>query len=1111
MRLSCKKEGRFCIMSKANADIIIDKIDGYIRRYYQLKIAKGALLLFIYALGAFLLFTLLEHFYQFDVIGRTVLFFSFLISFLAIAYFFIISHIIALLKPSSRLSYRDAAIHIGAHFEQVNDKLLNMLQLRQQALEQENPLILASIAQKVEAFGSIKFSSAIDFSTLRTYFKYLSLPALTLVIVLFLSPKVITESSSRIINFTQAYQKQAPFEFNIINKELKALQYESFELEVKVEGSVLPGEVNLIMDGQTFRLDKQSKQVYKYIFPKVNKAFSFQLEALDYQSQAYWIKVVPKALVESFSVNITYPDYLSMENTRLDNLGNFTVPSGTKIDWEVNTKNVSKLRFKLNDTTLFASAAGDNMFTQKLLLTKSLSYSMIESNRDYVNSNPAMYFIKVIKDQYPTIKVNTFRDSLNSSLLYFTGDISDDYGFKDLVFYYKAAESDRFVAEALTINKDLSAEQFHYLFDFKAKGFNLGSSIDYFFTVRDNDQLNGFKSTKTPTYIYRLKSRNEIIEDYKTVSSSLKSNMQKRIEEANALHEQIRALKDKIISKKEMDWADKKEFEEIKKKQAALRKELEALLKEKAFVKQQQKSIGEENDQLRQKQELLEQMLQNLMNDEVDEMMQKIESMMEKLNKEDLIKEMDKLSNSNENVSDDLEKLKELYKKLEFEYQFQEAIDHLKQLAQKQKEIAQNKRLDKDSLFNAQSKINEEFKNFKDKMDALEKLDNSMDKPQGFEKDQQAQEEISKTQSDVQSNLSKGDKSKAKAAQKKSAEQMDNLAQKMQAQMQQIQQAQMAIDYEILRQILDNVLTLSFDQEELLNAARLMNRNSPHYRSTLLEQYKIKDNLQIVEDSLRSISKRVFQIKGFINEELLQLNTSIDYALNAFEQLKFNRALTNQQYAITSLNNIALMLNESLNDMQAQMNSMQSGSKSCNKPGKAGGNKSQSDIEKLRKMNEALGQKMKGIKESEGKGKMGSKGIAQLAKEQAQVRQMLQQLNEQYNKDGLNKLGNLEEILKKMEQNEKDIVNKKLSEQLYRRQQLIETRLLKAQSALRQQDKSPDRVANEAVEFKTSLPPAYLEYKKNKEKQVELLRSIPPKFRPFYKKIVNDYFKSISN
>ena len=67
-------------MSKANADIIIDKIDGYIRRYYQLKIAKGALLLFIYALGAFLLFTLLEHFYQFDVIGRTVLFFSFLIS-----------------------------------------------------------------------------------------------------------------------------------------------------------------------------------------------------------------------------------------------------------------------------------------------------------------------------------------------------------------------------------------------------------------------------------------------------------------------------------------------------------------------------------------------------------------------------------------------------------------------------------------------------------------------------------------------------------------------------------------------------------------------------------------------------------------------------------------------------------------------------------------------------------------------------------------------------------------------------------------------------------------------------------------------------------------------
>jgi hypothetical protein len=134
-----------------------------------------------------------------------------------------------------------------------------------------------------------------------------------------------------------------------------------------------------------------------------------------------------------------------------------------------------------------------------------------------------------------------------------------------------------------------------------------------------------------------------------------------------------------------------------------------------------------------------------------------------------------------------------------------------------------------------------------------------------------------------------------------------------------------------------------------------------------------------------------------------------------------------------------------------------------------------------------------------------------MAKEQAQIRQLLQEINEAHNKDGSKKLGDLEDILKKMEQNEKDIVNKKLSEELYERQRNIETRLIKATDALKEQDKNDEREAESVSEYETSEPPTYIEYIKKKEKQVELLRSIPPKFSPFYKKLVNDYFKAISN
>ena len=68
-----------------------------------------------------------------------------------------------------------------------------------------------------------------------------------------------------------------------------------------------------------------------------------------------------------------------------------------------------------------------------------------------------------------------------------------------------------------------------------------------------------------------------------------------------------------------------------------------------------------------------------------------------------------------------------------------------------------------------------------------------------------------------------------------------------------------------------------------------------------------------------------------------------------------------------------------------------------------------------------------------------------------------------------------------LKQNEKDIVNKKLSEELYQRQRNIETRLIKATDALKEQDKNDEREAESVSEYKTSEPPTYIEYIKKKE------------------------------
>lgn len=41
---------------------------------------------------------------------------------------------------------------------------------------------------------------------------------------------------------------------------------------------------------------------------------------------------------------------------------------------------------------------------------------------------------------------------------------------------------------------------------------------------------------------------------------------------------------------------------------------------------------------------------------------------------------------------------------------------------------------------------------------------------------------------------------------------------------------------------------------------------------------------------------------------------------------------------------------------------------------------------------------------------------------------------------------------------------------------------------------------------KYSNPDALLQYKKEKEKQVEMLKTVPPSLNPFFRVKVNDYF-----
>jgi len=321
-------------------------------------------------------------------------------------------------------------------------------------------------------------------------------------------------------------------------------------------------------------------------------------------------------------------------------------------------------------------------------------------------------------------------------------------------------------------------------------------------------------------------------------------------------------------------------------------------------------------------------------------------------------------------------------------------------------------------------------------------------------------------------------------------------------------------DMETLRKILENLVTLSFDQEYLMEHVNNTPRNSPEFVKIVQEQNKLSDNSKIIEDSLFALSKRVIQIQATINKEIASINRNMQKATKELENREVNKATERQQFVMTATNNLALLLSEILEQMQKDLErppSQCNKPKNCNKPNPNCKKPSMSELKKAQKKLNKKMKKGKNGKKGKGKkkGEKQSKELMELAKQQEQIRNQLMELREEIGDSG--DKGKIDKILEGMEETERDIINNRITQETINRQAEILSRLLEAENADREQEEDNKRKAKEWEFEPDNTTKEYLEYKKQKKAQEELLKTTPVQLTPFYKKKVNNYFNTIIN
>lgn len=1127
---------------------LLQKLDEFIRKYYKNQLLRGL----IYSTGLVLLFfisvTVLEYFAHFNSGVRTALFYSFIAASVFILVKYIAIPLSKLYKFGKIISHEEASAIIGKHFSNVQDKLLNVLQLQRLSgtgSAEQNLLLEAGIDQKIRELKPVPFTSAVDFSENKRYVKYALVPVLLITVILFSAPSIITDGTKRLVKHSEYFEKEAPFQFVITNSDLKTVAQQDYELKVKLTGDEIPDNVFVEIDGNEFKLDKENIVNFKYLFKNVQKNTLFQLAADGFKSKEYELVALPNPILLNFDIALAYPKYLNKKDEVLKNTGDLAVPAGTKITWNFNTQNTRMLRLNFNDTSFSVPPSAENAFNYSTKLYRDKTYSVTTSNQFLKSKDSVTYSINVIPDAYPQITVDEQKDSTSTKKMRFRGEVKDDYGFSKLTFNYRfivnndSAITDNYKkittnSKALTVTTTRTQDIFYHYWDLNELGINAGDQIEYYFEIFDNDGVTGSKSSRTMKMIFKAPTLAELADNTEKNNDKIKENLEESISQAKDVQKALSELQRKVAEKKELTWEEKKKLEELLNKQKQLQKKVDNIKNQNQQNNEQKNEYTPPNEEMLEKQRQLEELFDKVMTPEMKEKYNELQKLLEKMDKDKVQEALEKMKLDNKDLMKELDRNLEIFKQMEFEQKLQDNIDKLNDLAKKQDDLAkqsEDKKADAKEQKAKQDDLNKKFDELKKDMKELEKKNSELEEPKNMENTDQKQEDIKKDMEQSSDQLENNEKKNASKSQKSAAKKMEQMSQQMQKMQQQEQQEQAEEDINKLRDLLENIIHLSFGQEALMGELGKAKTNDPDFYKLNQKQKKLQDDSKMIEDSLLALAKRVPQIKVAVLRETSAINMNMEKAVDEIKESQTpsfdgrnhkQEAASRQQFAMTSINNLALMLNEALSAMQAdaKKKSDKPGSGSCNKPGGTGKKPSMANT---RQMQEALNKQIQKLKEGmekngnkpgnkPGSGNMGgmSQELAKLAAQQEAIRKELGKMADQLNKDGKGG-GNLGKLADKMEETETDLVNKMLSNETMKRQQEILTRLLESEKAEKEREMDEKRQSNEAKSENLSNPNDFLEYKRLKQKETELLKTVPPSLNPFYKTKVNDYFNNFED
>ena len=1013
---------------------------------------------------------------------------------------------------------------IASRYPMLEDRLVNLLDLAEgRASVAPDPLVDGAVRMLHDQVQQVPLERAASFARVRRMGRMASVPVAGLLMFLLAAPGTFLDASLRLFSPGVSFERPASFTLTVSPGDTVIVRGETLTITAEAKGADVPAAAVLQFDrAQPVALAGNGSGQFVYEMVNVRDGLRYRMQAGTVSSDWFDVHVMERPVVRSLQVELVAPAYTGLPRQTLPpGTGDIFALPGTEAILTVHGGDTQAY-------VVFGSGHAKELSqgrTAKGSFTvqnKDTYHVRLENDAGIRNRDPILYQITPLADLPPTVVIRepaadaAVDLDLMVSVLF---QLSDDFGFKDLTLWWRLAESrfnavkDTPVAIPISLAGPRELDQhIAYFWDLvQETGIDIvpGDVVEYYAEVRDNDAVGGYKAGRSAVHRLRLPTISERYDSLDEKQRDTESEMEALLEESAKLREQFEEVRDELRRKQEGDWEDKRQLEHLADAQAALEARVDELAASMEDTAAEMQDLV--SDETLQMFDELRRVTEEINSPELMQAMQQLQQAVEQLNPREMQEALEKFGFNEEMYRDRLERTLELFKNIYVQQKLEEAADRAEGLAAEQEQLAKEIAKDPEAAHDKREALAEQQLHSSEEMEQLEGT---------MEEILQRMEALRNAPSESMEQLNE-----ETAAQELPREMRENAGQMQQGQMQQAQQGQQnmwqrlqqlqhtledmasgmqgnqaQISFTALQRLLSDILLLSHRQESLRHQVDGVSPDSPSLRGFAQEQSVMHEGLRTVADSLQSLARQIPQMTREVQSRIGGALLAMESAVTAMVARSSSVAAHEQRIAMASLNELALLLSDLMDQLMNSPNNNSSGGMSMSQM-----------IQQLQQMASQQQQLNQQIQELLGQ-MQGQRltvdmqaRLQQLAAQQQAIRQQLEVLSRE-RAVAQQVAGDLNRIAAQMEETVQQLSTFGTDRELQERQQQILTRLLDASRAMQERGKERRREGRTGEAVVRENPAALDTARPEEVLRRALLDALESGYAPDYQELIRRYF-----